>query len=87
MSTRIIPNIVQQHVEEAAFLWSQRSRAVHAPHYNLKDLIRLDERVETHLDGLRVAEDAGWELCKATAGEGPGSVFTAAVVALESEKE
>ena len=30
---------------------SQRDHAVHAPHYLLKDLARLDNRLEAHLDG------------------------------------
>jgi len=45
----------------------------------------LDDRVEARIDGLRVAEEAGWELCREAlnhqeAGEG----FAAGVLALES---
>jgi hypothetical protein len=54
----IIAEIVSQHAEEAAFLWLLRSNAVGAPHYSLKDLAKLDGRVEAHLDGLRVAGSA-----------------------------
>lgn len=60
----IIADIVSQHVEEAAFLWLLRSSAIRQPHYALKDLAKLDERVEAHLDGLRVAgasDTWGWE--------------------------
>jgi len=42
----IIEDIVSQHAEEAAFLWLLRDNAVRAPHYNLKDLADLEERVE-----------------------------------------
>jgi uncharacterized protein (TIGR02270 family) len=81
----IIAEIVSQHVEEAAFLWLLRSNAVGAPHYTLKDLAKLDERVEAHLDGLRVAGEPGWELCKAALGnEEAGEVFAASVMAFES---
>src|SRR5919109_24342 len=81
----IISEIVSQHAEEAAFLWLLRSNGVHAPHYALKDLAKLDGRVEAHLDGLRVAGEPGWELCKAAlANEEPGEVFAAAVMAFES---
>jgi len=81
----IITHIVEQHVEEAAFLWSQRRAAVEAPHYSLKDLARLDDRLEAHIDGLRVAGEAGWELCTAPLeDEDPGAVFAAAVIAFES---
>src|SRR5216684_1183404 len=83
--SQVIPEIVSQHAEEAAFLWLQRANAVHAPHYLLKDLVRLDDRVEAHLDGLRVNGDAGWELAKAA--DGSGGVFAAAVLAVESGKE
>ena len=58
----IIAEIVSQHVEESAFLWLLRSNAIHQPHYGLKALAKLDNRVEAHLDGLRVAggfHDAG----------------------------
>jgi hypothetical protein len=42
----IIEDIVTQHEEDAAFLWLLRdSAAVHDPHYDLKDLSELDNRV------------------------------------------
>jgi uncharacterized protein (TIGR02270 family) len=81
----VIPEIVSQHVEEAAFLWLLRANAVHAPHYLLKDLVRLDDRVDAHLDGLRVNGDPAWELVKGA--DGPGAVFAAAVLALEGGKD
>jgi uncharacterized protein (TIGR02270 family) len=41
--------------------------------------------VEAHLDGLRVAGELGWELCKAALGnEENGEVFAASVMAFES---
>jgi uncharacterized protein (TIGR02270 family) len=85
MNAAVIPVIIEQHAEEAAFLWILRSNAVHAPHYKLKDLTKLDGRVEAHLDGLRIAGAEGWRLCAEglTFGEA-GEVFAAAVLALES---
>jgi uncharacterized protein (TIGR02270 family) len=81
----ILTEIVSQHVEEAAFLWLLRSNAICQPHYALKDLAKLDDRVEAHLDGLRVAGEPGWELCKAALGnEESGEVFVASVMAFES---
>lgn len=78
----IIADIVSQHVEEAAFLWLLRSNATRQPHYALKDLAKLDERVEAHLDGLRVAGEPGWELCLAALdNEEAGEVFAASVMA------
>ncbi len=82
----IIRHIVEQHAEEAAFLWLLRDRAVDAPHYALRHLARLDERIEAHIDGLRVAGEAGWEIAaEALAGYGEaGEAFAAGVLALES---
>ena len=80
----IIPVIIEQHAEEAAFLWLLRDMAVREPHYSLNDLAKLDDRVEAHIDGLRIAGDEGWEICReALAWEEPGEVFTAAVLAFE----
>jgi uncharacterized protein (TIGR02270 family) len=82
----IIETIVSQHAEEAAFLWLLRDAAVAAPHYSLKDLAELDDRVEAHIDGLRVAGDEGWPFCADGLGfQESGEVFAAAVIALEGE--
>jgi uncharacterized protein (TIGR02270 family) len=78
----VIQDVVSQHAEEAAFLWSQRSRAVADPAYTLRSLEALDERIEAHLDALRIAGDAGWALCRARLenSEG-GEVFPLAILA------
>jgi uncharacterized protein (TIGR02270 family) len=84
MQAAIIKPIIEQHAEEAAFLWLLRNAAVHEPHYSLVDLAELDDRVEAHLDGLRIAGEAAWEICQeALAIDEPGEVFTAAVFAFE----
>jgi hypothetical protein len=62
----IIPEIIDQHAEEAAFLWLRRDAAVHQPHYDIEDLAELDERVEAHLDGLRPRPAASELLLKYT---------------------
>ncbi len=85
---RVIPAIVSQHAEEASFLWQLRDLAVHAPHYRLKDLARLDSRVEAHLDGLRVNGEAAWgQIKEAAEGGDPGAIFAAGVLAIESGQE
>lgn len=81
----VIPEIIDQHVEEAAFLWLLRDGAVRAPHYLLADLAELDNRAVAHLDGLRIAEEPGWEIMSlqlAEIGE-VGEVFAAGVIAFE----
>ncbi len=82
----IILDIVSTHAEEAAFLWLLRDAAVHAPHYKPWELSRLDNRVEAHIDGLRIGGDPGWEIVWKQAQERPepGELFTAAVLAFES---
>jgi len=81
----IIESVVTQHAEEAAFLWLLREGAIRAPHYTLKDLVEYDDRVEAHLDGLRIAGEPGWEICKEALGqEEAGEVFAASVLAFES---
>jgi len=86
VTARAIPEILAQYAEEAAFLWVLRDQAVQAPHYSLADLIKLDDRIEAHLDGLRVAGDAGWEIVQQELKwEEPGEVFAAAVLAFESD--
>jgi uncharacterized protein (TIGR02270 family) len=80
----VIPHIIDQHAEEAAFLWLLRRNAIYAPHYNLKDLAKLDNRVEAHIDGLRIAGDYGWEACcNNLEFKGAGEVFAAGFLALE----
>lgn len=78
-----------QHADEASFLWLLRSKAVWLPHYRLKDLGKLDGRVEAHVDALRIGADDAWELCKENleAFPEPGEAFAAASVAFESGKQ
>ena len=84
----VIPAVIEQHAEEAAFLWLLRDGAVHEPHYSLSDLAHLDDRVDAHIDGLRIAGDEGWDILKETLmWEDAGEVFAAAVLAFETGVE
>ena len=88
MIQTIINEVVLQHAEEAAFQWVLRDTAVAAPHYDVKDLAELDDKVDAHLDGLRIAGDTGWELCQEELSwQEPGEVFTAGVLTFESDVE
>lgn len=82
---RIVLPIVEQHAENAAFLWFLRDSAVDQPHYAVRHLARLDERVEANVDGLRVAGEAGWRVASEQLEQHrePGELFAAAVLALE----
>ena len=56
------------------------------PHLAFFQLAELDERIEAHILGLRVAGVQGWEIAKAALEEigKPGEVFAAGVLAFES---
>jgi uncharacterized protein (TIGR02270 family) len=86
VSALINREVIEQHAEEAAFLWTQRDSAAVAPNYSLEDLAKLDRRVEAHVDGLRVAGQVGWEICSEARESGPGEAFAAAMLAFESEE-
>jgi hypothetical protein len=62
----IVQEVVTQHAEETSFLWLLRHAAVSQPHYSLQDLSKLDNRLEAHLDGLRIAGESGWNVVQET---------------------
>lgn len=68
MTVPILPNIIRQHAEQAAFLWTVYDRALLYPDENpeLDDLRinRLLGRLEAHLDGLRVAGADGLKIAE-----------------------
>lgn len=78
--------LIEQHADEAAFLWSHRDFACHARHTTLLSLGDLDERLEAHLDGLRIAGEPAIALCRARlSGGDPGELFVAAVLAADGD--
>jgi uncharacterized protein (TIGR02270 family) len=79
--------VIQQHYDAVLCLWQLRANTVWGPQFELPDLAELDDRLEAHIDGLRIAGENGWQLCKKElAWEEPGEVFAAAVLALESRE-
>ena len=84
-SPYVLP-VINQHAEESAVLRNVRSVLVVAPHVKLRHLRRLDDRLAAHLDGLAVAGEFGWRLCKvALENPGVGEVFAATVRAIEDK--
>jgi uncharacterized protein (TIGR02270 family) len=85
---RSIPIVAYQHAKEAASLRGLRGMLVCAPHVKLSDLRRFDDRIASHLDGLRVADSVGLDECRAALeNPGVGEVFALAVLAIENREE
>ena len=83
-----LTNIAAEYVDECIDLWRRRLNATRAPNYSPEQFARLDERLEAHLDGLRVAGVDGWVAADAALlNEGPEDFFPATVLAIESGDE
>lgn len=81
----ILIDILEEHLEEADFLFHQRKNALGDRVYNLDDLAELEERLLAHLDGLVLGGKEAWTLLEPKLAEGEvGEVFAAAFVAMES---
>lgn len=82
MTDFILDDVVEEHAEEASFRWDQRDYAVHAPDFDLSDILEWDAHVVANLDGLRIAGERGWEICKDLGWELAGEYFTAMSLAI-----
>lgn len=81
----ILVDILEEHLEEAEFLWQQREAALVSRDYDLADLAELEERFLAHLDGLGVGGKEAWKLLLPKLAEGEeGETLAAALVAFES---
>jgi len=87
-SSASVSAVLQRHAGDAAFYWSQRDSGGHSPILYPPDLLHFDRLLDAHLDGLRVAQQAGWEIALAelTRWQGPGEMFVCAVLALEAQE-
>lgn len=45
-------NILAEHLQEIEFLWAQRVDAIHSVDYRHEDIRQLDDRIDSHLQGL-----------------------------------
>ena len=52
-----MPDILEEHLEELAFLWGQRQAALRHPEHTLRSFSGLEERIEAHLHGLLAVGD------------------------------
>ncbi len=85
----VLEDIVRQHAEMAAFLWTVYDRALLDPADNpdmdAEGLARLVERLEAHLDGVRVAGDDGQRIAEERFKEFPetGELFLLRMLSAE----
>lgn len=84
---KLLEDVIEEHAEEAAFLWQQRDMAVRAPDFDLDDVMEWDERVEAHLDGLLIAGETGWQQTAAVGFDDPGEFFTGLWLAIALGKK
>lgn len=87
MAAPVLVPIVRQHAEQAAFLWTVYNNHLlnpeENPDMNEIGLERLVARLEAHLDGLRVAGEAGRTVAAALYEEYPeeGELFVLRMLA------
>lgn len=87
-STAAIPAVLKEHLEQLQMLWDQRQHALYDPDYLRDDVAQLDTRLEAHVDGLLVADEAAQALLEeALSGDEPAGVFAAAYVLLRRNQQ
>jgi uncharacterized protein (TIGR02270 family) len=79
-----VESVIDQHVEELSILWNTRSLLVEAPAVSLRNLARIDERIDAHEDGCSIAGAYAYaKLAEQLVEAVPERVFAATVVALQ----
>ena len=63
-SAQPFPDILEEHWDDLDFLWSQRGVIVFDGDYDLLELAEHEERIEAHLDGLRIAGARGLSVAR-----------------------
>ncbi|MBF9264559.1 hypothetical protein [Paracidovorax cattleyae] len=83
----VIPALVARHAGDAAFYWQQHDASPGAPLVGLPQILEYGRLLDAHLDGLRVAGDAGWAaaLNEVKRWNGAPEVFVTTLLALESQ--
>src|SRR6187431_885733 len=83
----LFDHVLEQHVNEAAFLWMQRSLAMSQVHHSAASLCKLEVRINNHLKGLMVAPQHAWKMAVELAdNKESGEVFVLSILALHSSE-
>lgn len=81
-----IPDILEEHVEELAFLWGQRQSAVRDPSYTIREFTHLENRITAHLHGVLAVGEVALPLLEDTlASDDPSMTFAAAYALLHAK--
>ncbi|HTO88062.1 MAG TPA: hypothetical protein VMR54_11120 [Thermoanaerobaculia bacterium] len=82
---RFLPDILDEHFEELAFLWSQRRAALCSPIYTWRAFLQLEGRIEAHVQGILVVGEGALPLLEeGLRAEDPDVLFAAAYALLRS---
>lgn len=79
---RIFDHLLEQHTDEAAYLWSQRAFAVNQVHQPRSFICKQEQRIINHLRGLLIAPGYSWDIALQAAKDGSqGELFVLASLA------
>jgi len=81
-SLTFIPDVLEEHLEELAFLWGRRRSALRDPDYRIREFSDLEERITAHLKGILAVGDMALPLLEETLAEGDGLDLFAAAYSL-----
>lgn len=84
---KLAGDVIRQHVELVAFLWGQRDRLLDADPPEIDAAEGIRERLEIHLDALRIASRAAWPFVidQWASFQEKGELFAYAWLAIELE--
>lgn len=81
----LFDHIIEQHVHEAAFLWTQRSAIMSQLHHSVSSIRKLELRINNHLKGLIIAPQYAWKISLELAeNKESGEIFVLAILAIHS---
>lgn len=82
---RIFSHIIEQHVDDAAFLWLMRSQAMTQAHQTPGSIGKIEQRINNHIKGLFNQASGAWEYShEAAECQEGGEMFVLAMLALSS---